>query len=131
MRTIGDIRQLAGWLEGEGSFTVYSPRGAPHLMLEATSTDEDVIRWAKELFGVAGHIYGPKQPKKTHWTTSWQVSLLGPEAAGWMMTIFPFMGHRRKEQIRTCLATWLDYQGNPGGRNRRANRLARLYGRDS
>lgn len=105
--TSGDIRQLAGLLEGEGSF-----RYTTSPVVKLAMTDRDVIDQARAWMGHDRHI--------THWGTAptvhvrtrvgrktiYTFTVCGPEAAGWMMMLFQFMGARRQQQIRVALAKW-------------------------
>jgi hypothetical protein len=104
MRSMGDIRQMAGWLEGEGCFDVCGgsrPQRTPRL--RASTTDADIARWAKDVLGMNAGVHGPYQ---TRCKPVWQMQITGPAAAGWMMTLFPFLGLRRREQIKRVLVQW-------------------------
>jgi hypothetical protein len=95
----GDIRQLAGLLEGEGSFLFH---GSPRIAL--SMTDEDVVRWAHAVFRNTAEVgsYKYKRNRKRYWRTVVSSRL----AAGWMMILYPFMGERRKQKIRQVLREW-------------------------
>lgn len=95
----GDIRQLAGLLEGEGCFRF---DGSPRIAL--SMTDEDVVRWAHAVFRNTAEVgsYKYKRNRKRYWRTLVSSRL----AAGWMMILYPLMGKRRQQQIRAVLKEW-------------------------
>lgn len=99
------LSQLAGWLEGEGTFQCYiNPRTGyrGQIQVRGGCTDADVIATLKERFG--GHTW--IEPRKEGWKTMYRWHIVGAEGAGLMMTVYPLMGQRRKEQIRTALKNW-------------------------
>ena len=104
-----NVLWLAGWLEGEGSFTT-SEVGSKHgkfCQITAGSIDHDTALHATQLLD--GKIYGPYQyPCRLtkNRKPMWQVRVAGTLAASWMMILFPFMGTRRQKQIKSCLAGW-------------------------
>ncbi len=96
-----EIAWIAGLLEGEGSFVV-SDRS---LVIAVNMTDRDVIERATGLLG--GNTYARRcpaieRPRKQQW----RAQVKGPRAAGWMMTIYPLLGRRRREQVRRALSKW-------------------------
>lgn len=108
MRSVGDIRWLAGYLEGEGSFMLarnsHCGRGG-QVVIAVTNTDEDVLRRALSILGGgtirlrASNGRGNVLSKKP----IFQLRVCGTLAAGWAMTLFGLMGSRRREQICRCL----------------------------
>jgi hypothetical protein len=94
---ITDIAWVAGLLEGEGTF---SNRSSPTIRL--TMTDGDVVRHAATL--VQAKVSGPHhRPKRRPYFVFW---FHGAHAAAWMMTLWPFMGRRRRIQLTACLKRW-------------------------
>lgn len=96
-----DIAWLAGLLEGEGSFRM-SERS---IAIPVTMTDRDIVERAATLLG--GRVYKvaesrSERPRKQ----PWRAQVKGPRAAGWMMTLYSFLGIRRREQVRRGLAAW-------------------------
>jgi hypothetical protein len=105
-----DIAWIAGYLEGEGSFTVrWETSSANHryptIYACCGSTDEDLIRRLHSLCG--GSVYGPT-PKyapygrriKDRW--DWRL----PRNCGLralLEALLPYMGSRRTAKIRYCL----------------------------
>lgn len=94
-----DIFWTAGFLEGEGSFTLcgINPR------VSATQVELDPLEKLIGLYG--GKVY----PKKISGFGKKPVSswvLQGQDAVGLMMTIYPLMCTRRQEQISYVLKSW-------------------------
>lgn len=110
LRTI-DIAWLAGLLEGEGSFGVKD--GSPKIQMQ--STDEDIIRRASELFGVAFREKPYKPRGKDYYKPVWGVHVHGTRAIGWMMTVYSLMGERRQEKIRSVIDAWKASKATPRG----------------
>ena len=84
------IAWAAGIIEGEGSF--YRHKGSQ--TVSASQKELDVLFRLQEIFG--GNI--TRAPKGIH---QWKAN--GARARGIMMTIYLFMTHRRKIQIRKAL----------------------------
>lgn len=110
-----DIYWLAGILEGEATFRFkgYGPA------ISLRMTDSDVVGRAAQIWKKP--ILGPYAPsgrfsKKPSWSTEVTCS----EAAGWMMTLFPLLGIRRREQIQAALTLWKKVPARP----------YRVWGRD-
>lgn len=101
--TTRDIAWLAGLLEGEGCFFTikngYSPRVAIGM------TDKDIIQRSAAMVGAKCYLAKrknkPQHHKEQHW---WMLS--GHTAAAVMMTIYAFMGQRRRAKIKDVLARW-------------------------
>ena len=97
---LGTIRQMAGLLEGEGTFGYYSR--SPHISL--TMIDKDVVEWAAKLMNNR-NVYvnkGSHLGKKEQWRFTCHGSL----AIGWMMTLYSFLGTRRRAQIKKAIDLW-------------------------
>lgn len=103
MKTLTEIAWLAGLIEGEGSF-IYKESDSPLISIQMT--DEDVIRRVSVLFGT--NVRGPYVRTDGHQTT-WTCVVYGAKAVGWMLTLFTFMGERRKAKIRDVLTRWKSY----------------------
>lgn len=117
--SLGEIRWLAGLLEGEGCFGIYFNKNAkgekkyPVLRISLGMTDEDVVERAAGLLGARGHrTYQPAKGIKPFFETT----VTGSRAAGWMMTLYSLMGRRRRQRILECLSRW------DGPRRRRFSR---------
>jgi hypothetical protein len=102
--TPNDIAWLAGLIEGEGNISI----NGRALTIRIKMTDRDVIYWAADLLG--GPIYGGKQTRPDRKPT-WNTQVKGAPAAGWAMTLYPWLGQRRRQQVREGLAEW-KRQGN-------------------
>ena len=96
-----DLYWLAGLLEGEGCFNMSGSKvGSARLSLNMT--DLDVVERAAKLVGA--EIKYPKQypnRKKVY-----RIELFSNKAAGWLMTLYPLMGERRKQAIENTLSIW-------------------------
>lgn len=102
--TAVDIAWLAGLFEGEGSFGLEKGRN-PRIQL--ASTDRDVVEKAACKLGLS--VLGPYDNSKRLTPNTkplWVISSGGATAAGLMMSIYPFMGLRRRERIKQVLTTW-------------------------
>lgn len=95
-----DIAWLAGLLEGEGCFR-FDPKA--HLVIQLAMTDRDVVDRAAALLG--GSVC-EKKPREAHHKMQYMVRVFGARAAGWMMTLWPFLGQRRRQKVGVCLSQW-------------------------
>jgi hypothetical protein len=102
MTDVKDIFWLAGLLEGEGAFMVRN--GSTKIAVQ--TTDRDVVGRVAALFGtkVDGDSWKPKG--KATYKPVWSCSVHGTRAVGWMMTLFPLMGERRRTKIREIVLGW-------------------------
>lgn len=98
-----DIAWLAGLIEGEGNISV----NGRSITIRVKMTDQDVIARASEL--LAGKVYSSKVPRDRR--PQWLTQVKGATAAGWAMTLYPWLGRRRRQQVRDALAHWRR-QGN-------------------
>jgi hypothetical protein len=102
---IRDIAWLAGLLEGEGSFGM--AKGSP--LIQIGMSDLDVITRAANLMGAPKpSVYELKGNKlwQPHWKATCRTVLHGARAIGWMFTLYPFLGERRRETIRNVIDGW-------------------------
>lgn len=68
-------------------------------------TDRDVIDRIAGVLG--GRTFGPINPRRqSRHRPQWRAQLKGPHAAGWMMTLYKFLGKRRQRQIEQSLSAW-------------------------
>lgn len=95
-----EIAWVAGLLEGEGSFLV----SGRSIAVMVRMCDRDVIERAGQLLN--GYIYGPLKRQTPHYQPQFRAQVKGPAAAGWMMTLYPLLGVRRRDQVRTALRQW-------------------------
>lgn len=101
MITSLDVAWLAGIVEGEGS--IMWAKATPVIALQMT--DDDVVRRAAKLLGV--DVRKPWR-RAEHHKLVYGCRAYGRRAIGWMMTLYAFMGERRRAKIRECLAKWKD-----------------------
>lgn len=93
-----DIAWLTGLVEGEGTLLM----SGRSIAVIVRMTDCDVVERAASL--MSGHIYDV--PVVGHRKPVWRAQVKGPRAAGWMMTMYPWLGMRRRMQVRQTLGKW-------------------------
>jgi hypothetical protein len=105
MITIREIDWLAGILEGEGCF--YYQQDSPAIQL--TMTDLDIVQRAKHILK---HTTFERELKPTTLTTkpAYVIRIVGNKAIGWMFTLYPLMGQRRRAKIKEIIAQWKSYK---------------------
>lgn len=112
-----DIAWLAGLLEGEGSFHISTKRGKPSsLLVVVQMTDGDIIERVAQLFNRPMH--GPYKRRNPSYKPFYSTSISASSAASWMMTLYPFLGQRRREKIKELLHFWRAQAAGRGGRPR-------------
>lgn len=100
-----DLIWLAGYLEGEGSFSAGPPSNPRAPIIQVTTTDEDVIQKVGRLLGVKYHKARPKKAKEHH-KVAYRTALRGHKAVRLMERIRHLMGYRRQGQIDAALASY-------------------------
>lgn len=105
---------LAGLLEGEGSFIIHKRHPtdpAPTLpRIQLGMQDPDVVYRAAHIFGVAVTIL-KQRPGENR--PIYRCIISTAPAIGWMFMLFPFMGRRRKQQIKRVLTCWSAVPATP------------------
>jgi DNA-binding CsgD family transcriptional regulator len=101
--TMIDIAWLAGLVEGEGNIGI----NGRSFTIRIKMTDHDVILRAANLLG--GKVYPSPVPENRR--PQWLTQIKGAAAAGWAMTLYPWLGVRRRQQVRDAIAHWRS-QGN-------------------
>ena len=91
---IKDIYWLAGFLEGEGSF---SHQGR-YTRVTASQMQKEPLERVARLVGGRIHKYGEKR------INEW--GIYSSRAIGLIMTLFSIMSPRRQEQMRGCIDSW-------------------------
>lgn len=121
-----DIAWVAGLLEGEGCFYV-SPDSRT-LNIYMRSTDRDVVERLKAITGGTRNItaYGPSvsRPSSHNKKVMFCYDIPNQLGFGWMLTIFSFMGSRRRLQILDCVQRWkhgIEIERVGRGKRRNAN----------
>ena len=111
--TSGDLRWLAGLLEGEGHFGFHNRKAQVSLQM----TDRDVVERAAKIIGqrVNGPYYDTRAPRRKPY---WATSCVAGKAAGLMMTLYRDLGERRRESIRAALRAWREVPARPHTRDR-------------
>ena len=99
-----EIAWLAGWLEGEGCFSLTSG-SSPTITVAVT--DKDVIERAAKLVGGKA---SPIKKYKGHVKQVYRIGLHGQKAIDVMTAILPHMGERRGTKISEILNY---YKGKP------------------
>ncbi len=108
---IKDIYYVAGLLEGEGHFGPSSSDSYPRISL--TMTDEDIVIKVRDIMNLKALIYkGNRNPLE--WKDQYILRINSHYAVGWMMTLYPLMSARRKEQIRNTLSNWRKSKSHNG-----------------
>lgn len=100
---------LAGFLEGEGSFTcTLMQKKYPCIQITFNTTDGDVAKRAATFLGAkANGPYEKRIGTKVLGTKPyWSVRKSGEAAARIMKDLLPYMGERRSQQINSSLAKW-------------------------
>lgn len=117
MTELKDIYWLAGLLEGEGCFGLSGSKGSARISL--AMTDLDIIEKAAGILGGTVRQYPPKPNRKQ----VYKVEIFSSKAVGWMMTLFPLMGERRKQRMEKSIDFWKQQKRkNPQGAGRRVPR---------
>jgi len=97
---------LAGLIEGEGSFYFGDTP-----TIEIQMTDEDVIQRAAALANV--HVRAPYRCKKGNRKLVYSFCVCGTKAIALMMTLYSFMGSRRREKMREVIRKWGQMRNTP------------------
>ena len=105
---LSEIAWIAGLLEGEGCFTFSK---GPNVVL--SMTDKDVVERAASLMGAKVIA---RDPKNIKWKRIYCARVHGYQAIAWMLTIYSFMGERRKEKIIENIAKWKKTKQQPRAR---------------
>ena len=95
------IAQLAGYIEGEGSFLL-NKKYDPSIKIQVT--DGDVLANAALVMG--GRLSGPHGPHGVGKKPTYSLYLRGLLAIQLMLTLYPHMGQRRQAKIRSVLDGW-------------------------
>jgi len=71
-------------------------------------TDVDTVEKAARLMGNNPYVFTyDKRPKRK---PGKRVQIYGKRAIGWMQTIYPFLGERRKAKVREIVSNYKDYK---------------------
>jgi len=98
MVSTADIHWVAGFLEGEGSFTASHNVHGTAVTISAPQVQREPLERLQRIMG--GHIY--RRGSGIH---LWNLTR-GAVVVGWMMTLFSLMSSKRQTQIKTALDVW-------------------------
>lgn len=102
-----DVAWMAGLLEGEACFMLSDRKVGEkvykRIYIQLVMTDADVVGRVAALFGTNCK---PMPWRAGEVKPTFRTRCDGDRAAGWMMTIYKFMGDRRQAKIRNCLDAW-------------------------
>lgn len=115
------IAWFAGLVEGEGSF--YGVRKKNGIRLVIRMGDRDIIERCSQLLCIKMGVFKGRKP---HYKPQYGVCVSGQCAAGWMMTLYKFLGKRRRQRIRELLPIWKNAPGR--GRGPRGSYVRRWPG---
>jgi len=101
MITTNQIHYVAGLLEGEGCFTY---ENTPIIILNMV--DMDTVNKVRNIISPKSIIY--KEDKGIDRKFQYRIRSHASQAIGWMMTLYPLMSIRRKEEIRKAISRWKD-----------------------
>lgn len=127
-----ELYWAAGFLEGEGSFMCrererVDVRGRKnkrnhggHPIITCVQVQKQPLERLQKVIG--GHIkLKPARPNSST-QAAWLLSVTGPQAPAWMMTLWTLMSPRRREQIERALIIWKTVPPSPFLRKNVLNR---------
>lgn len=121
MTTLKEIVWLAGLLEGEGSFSLIN-NVTPAIRLGMT--DKDVVEHAAKILGT--ELNRPTPGRLVQHKTMYDCAIFSFKAIGWMMTLYSFLGNRRREKISNIIYEWKNYNYSAKGKNGKKVNLEHL-----
>lgn len=92
---------LAGLFEGEAYFGAHDR----NTVITFDTTDLDVLLRAREIVGGESTVF-ERAPHGLGKKPSFRFNVNSNRAVGWMMTLYPLLGSRRREQVRGALERW-------------------------
>lgn len=108
--SVKEIAWVAGLLEGEGSFGFAFSRkttSAKNPIIALAMTDIDVVEQARKVLDRENPIPLKISAKTVDRNKPlYRFTISGSKAVGWMMTIYPLMGARRRAKIHEIIALW-------------------------
>ncbi len=107
LRTPINLAWLAGLFEGEGCVYMRTVHGKKmnRIVLQIAMTDEDVVRRAHAIAGVGFVVEHSRRTKTGKRVWNWRVTN-AEHAAGLAMTLFTYLGERRRKRIEQLLEEW-------------------------
>ena len=101
MIKLTEIAWLAGLLEGEGYFAL---KRGKYPTITLSMTDEDIVVKAAFLMGAKINRSG----------NLWIAHINGAYAIQWMLTLYSYLGKRRRERIAEAIKFWREYTYSHG-----------------
>lgn len=119
-----DIAYLAGFVDGEGSITIFRSGRRDHLRFDIYNTNEAVLLWISHTFG--GRVHRVGRPSKENWKQefSWQTG--HQQAAAILRACLPYLKVKRlqAEVFIAYAATSEGRRGKPIPENTAIQRAA-------
>ena len=110
--SLAEVGWIAGLVEGEGCIIVRPQSNTLRLSIEMT--DLDVLQKAARLFGPTARLSQRtiKLPNPKH-KPRYILHLTGSPMMQWLMTIYSFMGVRRKQKIEDAIRMFKARRNRP------------------
>ena len=105
-----DLAYVAGYLDGEGCFTVRNERQA---MVVCENTHRPTIEWLHQMFG--GSMSANVRKKKPTWRPTYRWSVVSRQAAEVCRLVAPYL--REKMEQALLLIAIQQLSGNQGARS--------------
>jgi len=96
--TLSNIAWVAGLVEGEGN--IGAIKSCPRI--KVVMTDQDVIQKLATFWKHEHRLATSRPGHKQAYTTG----IYGTKAAQWLMTLYPFLGQRRRAAAKQALHQW-------------------------
>lgn len=109
--TAAQIAWMAALYEGEGYVCMprsRSERGGRHssaLRLRFKMCDRDVLEQFKRFAG-GGNLSGPQKPSGLGKKVTYTLAIQGPRAYALLVAFWPWLGERRRGQVKAALMKW-------------------------
>lgn len=107
-----DLHWLAGIIEGEGCFSVsVNRKTAKTFKISVGMTDLDVITRVSRLLHGRTILHKNGNGIRDGYARKilYDITIQGPKAIGWMMTLYTLMGKRRRFRIKELILQWKNY----------------------
>jgi hypothetical protein len=109
-RNIKDIYWLAGLLEGEGYFGLHHSFTDGYkykkVRIAIKMNDKDIITKVHKILNCSCQITEQRDKYGFSRNMQYVTYVNGKKAIGWMLTLYPLMGHRRKAKIIEIINEW-------------------------
>lgn len=112
-----DIAWAAGLVEGEGCILASDYRrpggrkSEKQIRLAVEMTDRDVLERLRSILGRRARLRERRPPSvNPRHRRRWILTLNGPDLIGWLQTLYPFLGERRRAAARKAISLWVSAQ---------------------